>query len=60
MSTRPPDPGPPPRGSGQHEQRDGLQVSATRAVVWLVIAVVVLAGILLYFRYADRLNPVLG
>jgi hypothetical protein len=29
-------------------------------VVWLVIAVVAVAGVLLYFRYQTSLTPMLG
>ena len=63
MTTRPPDPGrpsgPTPRPSGSHD-REGVSVPATRAVVWIVVAVVVLVGLALYFLYQRRLSPVLG
>jgi hypothetical protein len=63
MTSRPSDPGrptePPRRPSGSHE-REGVNVPATRAIVWIVVALVVVVGVVLYFLYQRRLSPVLG
>ena len=64
MSSRQSDPGRPsgaqPRRSGTHERGDGVHVPATRALLWIFVAVLVLVGIVLYFLYQRRMSPVLG
>jgi hypothetical protein len=46
-----------PRHDVQAEERP---VPMRRVIAWIAIALVVLAGIALFFRYAPGLNPLLG
>lgn len=42
------------------DEADERPVPTRRVIAWLAIALLVVAGIALFFRYAPALNPLLG